>query len=70
MQEADQETYGPDAFETGDLWYQAQRRKPLDWSDHELELFVDLMKKMMQFQPELRHSTAELLRHEWFRDMQ
>ena len=69
MEEHDKEVYGPGDFEYGDIWYQARWRKPLDMSDSDLELFVDLMKKMMRFEPELRPSTTELLQHNWFKDM-
>ena len=69
IQEYDGEIYGPDDFEYGDIWHQAKNRKPLDMSDPGLELFISLIQEMLQFNPELRPSTTELLQHEWFIDM-
>jgi serine/threonine protein kinase len=69
MQEQDGEIYGPDDFEYGDIWHQAKIRKPLDMTDQELEMFINLIQKMLQWQSESRPSTTELLRHEWFQDM-
>lgn len=62
--------WGPDCFEWGDIWHQARFRKPLDMSDHDLEVFVGLLRQMMQWRPGDRPSTSELLRHEWFKDLQ
>lgn len=69
VQERDGEVYGPDDFEYGDIWHHARRRKPRDMPDGEMDVFVDLVQKMLQWQPESRPSTAELLRHEWFKGL-
>jgi serine/threonine protein kinase len=69
MQEQDDEIYGPDDFEFGDIWHHAKIRKPLDMSDTEMEIFVDLIRKMLQWEPTSRPSTAELLGHKWFADV-
>ncbi|KAK3391165.1 kinase-like domain-containing protein [Podospora didyma] len=74
MQERDGEEYGEDDFESGDIWYQARRRQPLDWRDGrpagELESFVGLVAKMLSFEPEKRPSTGELRRHAWFKNLE
>ncbi|KAI1841400.1 hypothetical protein JX266_012411 [Neoarthrinium moseri] len=69
MQEQDGETYGPDDFEYGDIWYQARKCKPLDMSEETMEHFVRLVQTMMQWQPELRPSTTQLLQDPWFKDL-
>lgn len=66
----DGEVYGPDDFEYGDLWHHARMRKPFDMSDGDLGEFVDLIQQMLQWEPEARPSTAELLRHQWFQDLE
>lgn len=58
--------WGPDCYEWGDIWYQARYRKPLDMSERDLELFVEMLLRMMRWDPEARPSTAELLKDEWF----
>jgi hypothetical protein len=69
MQEEDGEVYGEDDYLYGDIWHHARRRKPLDMNDSEMENFVDMVVKMLQWEPELRPTTAELLKHEWFKDL-
>lgn len=69
MQERDEEEYGPDDFEYGDIWYHAKRRKPLDMSDQEMNIFVRLILEMLQWDPKERPSTTNLLQHEWFKDL-
>jgi serine/threonine protein kinase len=59
--------YGPGDFEYGDIWHQARMRKPLDMSDGDMDVFVRMILKMLQWQPELRPSTAQLLQDEWFK---
>ncbi|KAK2607069.1 hypothetical protein N8I77_005776 [Diaporthe amygdali] len=70
MQEQDEQVYEPDDFEYGDIWHHARIRKPLDMSDNEMEVFVSLVKVMLQWDPESRPSTTDLLQHEWFKDLQ
>lgn len=41
--------------------------KPADMDDTESSAFVDLLRKILQYDPASRPSTAELLEHEWFR---
>ncbi|KAI1769891.1 kinase-like domain-containing protein [Hypoxylon cercidicola] len=68
--EQEKEYYGEDDdFPEGDIWHHARRRKPLDMSDKDMEAFVRLLQKMLQWQPELRPSTTELLQDEWFSGM-
>lgn len=67
--EWDGEEYGPDEFAYGDIWHQARTRKPLDMSKDELGVFVSLMKEMLQWTPESRPSTSDLIRQEWFADL-
>ncbi|KAH8840013.1 hypothetical protein MCOR02_003407 [Pyricularia oryzae] len=59
----------PGDFGYGDIWYQGRQRKPLDMSDGELEVFVGLVLSMLRWQAEERPYTAELLEHEWFKDL-
>lgn len=59
----------PDHYSYGDIWYQAKWRKPLDMSDDDMKLFVDLLLQMMQWTPGSRPPTCELLGHAWFKDM-
>lgn len=61
--------WGPECYEWGDVGHQAKFRKPLDMSDGDLEVFVELLRSMMQWDPERRPSTSDLLTHEWFRDL-
>ncbi|KAE9366610.1 kinase-like protein [Stipitochalara longipes BDJ] len=71
MHEEDgQEPYEPDEFEYGDIWHEARKRKPLDMSDIEMKAFVDLVMRMLQWEPETRPSTAELLHDPWFKDLE
>lgn len=70
MQEQDEEVYGPDDFEYGDIWHHARKRRPLDMSDEDMDAFVRLIQRMLQWQPEQRPSTSELLQDEWFQDLQ
>ncbi|KAK8061154.1 kinase-like protein [Apiospora hydei] len=64
--EEDEEEYGDDDFPRGDSWYHAQKRKPLDMSDEEMGAFVHLIQRMLQWEPERRPSTEELLHDKWF----
>lgn len=59
----------PDDYNYGDIWYQAKWRKPLNMSEDDMKLFVDLLLLMMQWTPESRPTTSELLRHEWFKEL-
>ncbi|KAG6354949.1 hypothetical protein INS49_004030 [Diaporthe citri] len=69
IQEHDQQVYEPDDFEYGDIWHHAKIRKPWDMSDREMEVFVGLIQAMLQWDPESRPSTRDLLQHEWFKDL-
>ncbi|KAH8676396.1 hypothetical protein BGZ60DRAFT_428921 [Tricladium varicosporioides] len=69
MQERGGKVYEPDDFEYGDIWHQAGIRKPLDMDDTEMKTFVEIVKKMLRWGPEARPTTAELLEHEWFKDL-
>ncbi|KAK8108217.1 kinase-like domain-containing protein [Apiospora kogelbergensis] len=60
----DEEEYGDD-FPRGDVWFQGRNRKPLDMSEEDLGQFVHLIQKMLQWEPENRPSTAELLQDPW-----
>ncbi|KAN0092342.1 hypothetical protein V8E51_018189 [Hyaloscypha variabilis] len=62
--------YGLDEFEYGDICHQATRRKPLDISDVEMEAFVNLVRRMLHWEPEARPSTAELLHDSWFEGLE
>ena len=44
-----------------------QRDDSEKFSDHELRLFVDLIKKMMAWRPEDRLTAEEALKHDFFR---
>ncbi|KAI6360771.1 hypothetical protein MCOR25_006659 [Pyricularia grisea] len=59
----------PGDFEYGDIWYQGRQRKPMDMSDDELEIFVGLVLSMLRWKAAERPSTAELLEHEWFKEL-
>ncbi|TLS28026.1 hypothetical protein PpBr36_02024 [Pyricularia pennisetigena] len=59
----------PGDFEYGDIWDQGRQRKPLDMSDGDLEVFVGLVLSMLQWKADERPSTAELLGHEWFKEL-
>lgn len=63
-------TYGPEHFDYGDIWHQARWRKPLDMSNEELNVFLGLLGEVLQWRPEARPSTSELLRHEWFQGLE
>lgn len=63
------EEYGPEEFEYGDISHQARLRKPTDASDHDMELFVEMVKEMCQWTPDLRPSTADLRKHPWFEEL-
>ncbi|KAK3689556.1 kinase-like domain-containing protein [Podospora appendiculata] len=65
-----EEEYGPDDFEYGDIWHHAGRRRPLDMDEKEMRVFVYLMQDMMRWDPRERPSTSELLQHEWFKEFQ
>lgn len=56
-----------DTFKTGDIWYQARLRKPLDMSEVELGVFMDLILSMLAWDLDARPSAAEVLEHEWFK---
>ncbi|KAH9900465.1 kinase-like domain-containing protein [Xylariomycetidae sp. FL2044] len=62
----DEDPWEPDDFEYGDIWYQAKVRKPLDMAEGDMESFVRMILKMLQWQPEKRPTTTELLEDEWF----
>lgn len=68
--EMDGREYEPDEFEYGDIWHQALSRKPLDMSTQDMEAFVNLITEMLQWIPESRPSTLELLKHAWFKEFQ
>jgi len=55
-----------DDFGYGDVRFAARCDGPEDMTDAQLEMFVDLMLKMMQWEPEKRASTRELLEHPFF----
>ncbi|KAK8093190.1 uncharacterized protein PG998_014591 [Apiospora kogelbergensis] len=61
----DEELYGDDDFPRGDIWFQARKRKPLDMSEEDLGQFVRLIQKMLQWEPENRPFTGELLQDPW-----
>ncbi|KAK8022037.1 kinase-like protein [Apiospora rasikravindrae] len=65
----DEEEYGDDDFPRGDIWFHARKRRPLDMSDEDMGAFVHLIQRMLQWEPERRPPTEELLQDEWFRRM-
>ncbi|KAH9889215.1 protein kinase-like domain-containing protein [Xylariomycetidae sp. FL2044] len=67
--EEDKDGYGGDPFPYEDILEQAQRRKPLDMLDKDMEVFVRLLRKMLQWQPELRPTTSEVIQDEWFKEV-
>ncbi|KAK6065030.1 hypothetical protein SCUP515_11429 [Seiridium cupressi] len=69
IHEQEEYDYGDDLYPRGDIWQQAKERKPQDMSNEDMEAFLRLILKMLQWQPELRPSTSELFQDEWFHDI-
>ncbi|KAK9783826.1 hypothetical protein SCAR479_00385 [Seiridium cardinale] len=69
IHEQEEYDYGDDPYPQGDIWQQAQERKPQNMSNEDMEAFVRLVLRMLQWQPELRPSTSELLQDVWFHDI-
>ncbi|GAM91108.1 hypothetical protein ANO11243_091550 [Dothideomycetidae sp. 11243] len=53
-------------FHYGDLQFAARRDGPEDMTDHERDAFVDLITQMLQWEPEKRPTTKELLKYPFF----
>ncbi len=43
MQEHDRQVYEEDEFDYEHIWHHVRRWKPLDMTDHEMEVFVGLI---------------------------
>lgn len=56
-------------FTHGNIWDQGRQSKPIDMTNKDFESFMDLVTSMLRWKAEDRPSTAELLRHRWFRDL-
>ena len=57
--------------EPGEYWYgnmvdAAAVQKPKDMSEGEVEVFLEFIQSMLQWEPAKRASTEELLKHRWF----
>jgi hypothetical protein len=70
MQEEDGELYEEGQFELGDIWGQARQRRPVDMGDGEMGCFVEMILKMLRWEPGERPGTEELSGHEWFRGLE
>ncbi|OTB00594.1 hypothetical protein M426DRAFT_267346 [Hypoxylon sp. CI-4A] len=60
----EEEDEGEEDFSKRDIWHYARKSKPLDMSDGYMELFVRLLLRMLQWEPEMRPSAAELMQEE------
>ncbi|KAL8379027.1 hypothetical protein RB599_008707 [Gaeumannomyces hyphopodioides] len=59
----------PGDYRYGDIWDQGRRARPLGMDDEDLGAFVRMMLSMLRWRAEDRPSTAELLEHEWFKEL-
>ena len=56
----------PEETVNGDMHHVIQLARPLDMSDREAAIFESMIKDMLQYDPNKRPSTTELLKHPWF----
>ncbi|CAH0031367.1 unnamed protein product [Clonostachys rhizophaga] len=74
LSEAEKSIYGApigkDSYYFGDIWYRARIQKPFDMSEDGLNIFMDLIQKMLQWEPKKRPDVDEILQHEWFKEFQ
>ena len=62
----DEEMLDPENYAHGDMRFAARRDRPEDMTDADIEVFLYLMKQMMQWEPEKRPTTRQLLKHPFF----
>ncbi|CAH0043565.1 unnamed protein product [Clonostachys solani] len=63
-------SFGEESFQWGDIWHRARIQKPYDMPESDMEVFVDLILKMLQWDPQKRPEAKDLLQHEWFKGCQ
>ncbi|KAL8404222.1 hypothetical protein RB594_009180 [Gaeumannomyces avenae] len=67
------EVYGepaePGDYRYGDIWDQGRLARPAGMDGEDLAAFVRMILSMLRWRAEERPSTAELLEHEWFREL-